>query len=625
MSFNNLFTSFGKNNKYKKLDYESPPLNTQYDHEKSSSVLQNAFTASSTSSGSNSPYSTLRYKKNNVKRMRYTRTFMKRVLLALFALFIFILSYKSMFKSRLLNISETQYSSQKDSPFKQGCNNIKEYLANPDYEKQKATFVMLTRNQEIEDVIKTLENIEIRFNQWFQYPYVFLNDEPFDELFQNEVLKTVSVDISKVKFGVLDVEKEWNFKGEDQLDKNQEINVSLKDQEDRGLLYGGLKSYHKMCRFYSGFFQDNELLKDFDYYWRIEPDVKFFCDLTYDPFYEMKKANKKYGFTILISELYWTIPSLFRYTKTFINNKIKRDPRFKVGSLWSLFIKDFKVLSVNNNKKHIQDDYNILDKFINHENDLDGELSRYVEMKHYLENKEKMESNPALKGELKKGLLETLKFAKKVPKIYDDKFFNEEFNLCHFWSNFEIASLDLFRSPTYKEYFEFLDTKSGFTKERFGDAPVHTLGLAMLLNLEDIHYFRDIAYSHSSLTHCVKNDPVTGNLKNEPGQGFVENHWQQYRYYPYSKASTIKQNTIAAFRKIMSTTKETENNVDVGCNCDCPVGYKEIEDSSRKCSSKLFEMMSDNYQPKQQVLPQEVIYQVESGYLEHIDSIIANN
>ena len=615
MSFRRIFKPFGRNKITDGLDYGSPSLNSQID--------QNMLTSSSTSSETKSPYSTLKYEKNRAKVMRFQKSFFKKLLLAVLSFFILFFTYKNMSKTSTLNISETPYSSQKDSPFKQGCNNIKEYLSNPDYEKQKAAFVMLTRNQEIEDVIKTLENIEIRFNQWFQYPYVFLNDEPFDELFQSEVLKTVSVDISKVKFGVLDVEKEWNFKGEDQLEKNQEINVSLKDQEDRGLLYGGIKSYHKMCRFYSGFFQDNEMLKEFDYYWRIEPDVKFFCDLTYDPFYEMKKANKKYGFTILISELYWTIPSLFRYTKAFINNKIKKDPRFKVGSLWDLFIKDFKVLTMNN-KKSIKDDYSILDKFINNENELDGELSRYVEMNHFLKDNEKMKSNSALKEEYKKGLLETLKFAKKVPKIYDDKFFNEEFNLCHFWSNFEIASLDLFRSPTYKEFFEFLDTKSGFTKERFGDAPVHTLGLAMLLNLEDVHYFRDIAYSHSSLTHCVKNDPKTGTFKNDPGEGFVENHWQQYKYYPYSKTNSIKQNTIAAFRKIMAKTKETENNVDVGCNCDCPVGYKEIEDSSKICSSKLFEMMSDNYKPQQQVLANEAIKQVEIGYLQHIDGIIAN-
>lgn len=160
-----------------------------------------------------------------------------------------------------------------------------------------------------------------------------------------------------------------------------------------------------MCRFYSGFFQDNELLKEYDYYWRIEPDVKFYCDLTYDPFFEMKKANKTYGFTILISELYWTIPSLFRYTKTFINNKVKKDPRFKVGTLWDLFIKDFKVLKVDHNKKDPQNDHNILDKFINSENELDGELSRYVEMKHFLNNEKKLKNDEALSEEYKKGSL----------------------------------------------------------------------------------------------------------------------------------------------------------------------------------------------------------------------------
>lgn len=119
----------------------------------------------------------------------------------------------------------------------------------------------------------------------------------------------------------------------------------------------------------------------------------------------MKKANKTYGFTILISELYWTIPSLFRYTKTFINNKVKKDPRFKVGTLWDLFIKDFKVLKVDHNKKDPQNDHNILDKFINSENELDGELSRYVEMKHFLNNEKKLKNDEALSEEYKKGSL----------------------------------------------------------------------------------------------------------------------------------------------------------------------------------------------------------------------------
>ena len=50
-----------------------------------------------------------------------------------------------------------------------------------------------------------------------------------------------------------------------------------------------------MCRFESGFFFRHELLKKYDYYWRVEPGIKLFCDVNYDPFLFMKNNNKKYG------------------------------------------------------------------------------------------------------------------------------------------------------------------------------------------------------------------------------------------------------------------------------------------------------------------------------------------
>jgi Glycolipid 2-alpha-mannosyltransferase len=56
------------------------------------------------------------------------------------------------------------------------------------------------------------------------------------------------------------------------------------------------------------------------------------------------------------------------------------------------------------------------------------------------------------------------------------------FNLCHFWSNFEIGDLRLWRSPAYEAYFRHLDAAGGFYYERWGDAPVHSLAAAMLLN-----------------------------------------------------------------------------------------------------------------------------------------------
>ena len=44
-----------------------------------------------------------------------------------------------------------------------------------------------------------------------------------------------------------------------------------------------------MCRYFSGFFYHHPLLADVDYYWRIEPDVHYYCDLNYDPFVFMQQ------------------------------------------------------------------------------------------------------------------------------------------------------------------------------------------------------------------------------------------------------------------------------------------------------------------------------------------------
>jgi alpha 1,2-mannosyltransferase len=37
------------------------------------------------------------------------------------------------------------------------------------------------------------------------------------------------------------------------------------------------------------------MLDEYDYYWRIEPDVDYYCDIDYDVFKFMRDNNKKYG------------------------------------------------------------------------------------------------------------------------------------------------------------------------------------------------------------------------------------------------------------------------------------------------------------------------------------------
>jgi alpha 1,2-mannosyltransferase len=56
-------------------------------------------------------------------------------------------------------------------------------------------------------------------------------------------------------------------------------------------------------------------MQQFRYYWRVEPGVKFFCDIASDPFLYMQEHNKTYGFTMSLYEYERTIPTLWSVTK----------------------------------------------------------------------------------------------------------------------------------------------------------------------------------------------------------------------------------------------------------------------------------------------------------------------
>ncbi|KAL2418291.1 Alpha-1,2 mannosyltransferase KTR1 [Exophiala dermatitidis] len=89
----------------------------------------------------------------------------------------------------------------------------------------------------------------------------------------------------------------------------------------------------------------------------------------------------------------------------------------------------------------------------------------------------------------------------------------ETYNKCHFWSNFEIGNLDWLRSQAYIDFFESLDKDGGFFYERWGDAPVHSIGAGLLLRKDEIHFFNDIAYYHVPFTHCPTGEDLRLKLK----------------------------------------------------------------------------------------------------------------
>jgi len=115
-----------------------------------------------------------------------------------------------------------------------------------DQPRENAALVMLVRNKELDKALRTIQSVEKHFNQWFHYPFVFLNDEPWSEEFMSKMKEAAS---GEVKFDVL-TKEEWSFP--EWMD-TESAKESIAQQGRAGIIYAGLESYHHMCRFYSGY------------------------------------------------------------------------------------------------------------------------------------------------------------------------------------------------------------------------------------------------------------------------------------------------------------------------------------------------------------------------------------
>ncbi|GAM89043.1 hypothetical protein ANO11243_070770 [Dothideomycetidae sp. 11243] len=401
-----------------------------------------------------------------------------------------------------------------DKVFVTGCRDPATQIDEP---RANAAFVVLARNKELDGVLQSIKSIERHFNRWFHYPYVFLNDGEFNSTFRETIQNYTS---APVEFGRINASM-WGYP--EWVDKNV-AQEGIRKQGDAAIMYGGMESYHHMCRFYSGFFFKHELLQKYKWYWRLEPEIKYFCDITYDPFIAMERANKTYGFTIIVKELKETVPNIFRYAAAYKNTK-----KLASKGLWELFLEP----RPEKHEEPPQDDSNGLPEEI-------------------------------LKADPNAGAL---------PQIDGEAMEGETYNMCHFWSNFEIARLDWFRSKEYEEFFQMMDRSGGFWMERWGDAPIHSLAAGALLAREDIHYFRDFGYRHTTIQHCPANAPA-----------------RQLAREPYLEMTTTDEKArIEEDEYWAKWDKEKENGV--GCRCVCDTDIAEVEDKEGSCTPEWVETM----------------------------------
>ena len=134
----------------------------------------------------------------------------------------------------------------------------------------------------------------------------------------------------------------------------------------------------------------------------------------------MARNNKTYGFTIAVKELKETVPNIFRYASAY-----KRNNNLTSKGLWEMFLESPAEEPAPSSK--------------------DAQKQ---------------------KAPLPEEILSTEPGRGVLPDVDPDAMEGEIYNMCHFWSNFEIARLDWFRSKEYEDFFNMMDRSGGFWMER---------------------------------------------------------------------------------------------------------------------------------------------------------------
>ncbi|KAK6082208.1 glycolipid 2-alpha-mannosyltransferase [Seiridium cupressi] len=179
-------------------------------------------------------------------------------------------------------------------------------------DRPKAAFIALVRNSEEAGMVHSILQVEARFNsrKIHRYDWIFFNDEPFTDSFKAAITNATP---STVHFEQISQEH-WQMP--DWIDQSR-YDVGREFQGGIGVGKAWLKSYHLMCRWNSGLFALEQRLKNYDWYWRVEPNVQYTCSINYDVFRFMRDNKMAYGFNMAILDDARSFPSLWERTQDF--------------------------------------------------------------------------------------------------------------------------------------------------------------------------------------------------------------------------------------------------------------------------------------------------------------------
>jgi len=142
--------------------------------------------------------------------------------------------------------------------------------------KQKAAIVYLTRKSDLSDLKKSLFLLDCHFNNEFKYPIIIF----YDDLTKKMITELKSVSNSKLIFKKIVLGFKKGIDGSQFPEK-----------------YAGFSiNYRHMCRFFFMGLYEQPIMREYDWYWRLDTDSFILDKINYDVFDFMNEHKLIYGY-----------------------------------------------------------------------------------------------------------------------------------------------------------------------------------------------------------------------------------------------------------------------------------------------------------------------------------------
>jgi mannosyltransferase len=108
--------------------------------------------------------------------------------------------------------------------------------------------------------------------------------------------------------------------------------------------------------------------------------------------------------------------------------------------------------------------------------------------------------------------------------------------------------------------------------QQWGDAPIHSLAAGALLSVDEVHYFRDFGYRHTTIQHCPANAPT-----------------RQLPRIPWLEKTTEDPKARQEEDDYWATPDTPKEN-GVGCRCRCDTDIRDVEGKEGSCMNEWVEV-----------------------------------